>query len=292
MRVFKMIQNCNGDQEEIDRLRNFANWLLSVGEGTVQMVQNNIISLNPDMICESPTEMINAVYSNYEQEFQSPNYFKKRAILAASNKVVDQINSEMLDNTPGEERVFRSVDTVVDPDAGAIYSTEYLNMINLSGLPQHKLKLKVNSVIVLIRNLDVKHGHCNGTRYIIQHLSNRLITARKLHVTDDSDDMVLIPRIPNFTKENEFPFILKRLQFPVRLAFGMTFNRAQGQSIEICGILLSSSVWTHGQLYVALSRCGDPRNVHIYANQEEFNRIGLDPSIRYARNVVYTELFN
>jgi ATP-dependent DNA helicase PIF1 len=125
----------------------------------------------------------------------------------------------------------------------------------MSGLPEHTLKLKVGAPILLMPNLDVKTGHCNGTRYVIHQMSKFVITAKCLN----SDKIVLVPRIPTFTKDTEYPFIMERLQFPVKLAFALTLDRAQGQSIEKCGILLPTSVWTHGQLYVALSRCSDKK---------------------------------
>ena len=51
-----------------------------------------------------------------------------------------------------------------------------------------------------------------------------------------------------------YPLILKRRQFPVRLCFAMTINKAEGQSLKYVGIHLISPVFCHGQLYVALSR--------------------------------------
>ena len=86
------------------------------------------------------------------------------------------------------------------------------------------------------------------------------------------------------------PFVLKRLQFPIKLAFALTINRAQGQSINKCGILLPKSVWTHGQIYVAFSRCGNPRNIFVWADQEEFIQLKLPPTKKYMRNVVYKEV--
>jgi Helicase len=145
----------------------------------------------------------------------------------------------------------------------------------------------VGAPIILLTNLDVKNGHCNGTRYLVHNMSRFLITAKCL----DSNNIILIPRIPTLTKEGEYPFIMRRLQFPVKLAFAMTFNRAQGQSLQKCGILLPDCVWTHGQLYVALSRCSDKRNLRIYANQEEFTTLNLPMGHSYTRNVVYNEMF-
>ena len=67
--------------------------------------------------------------------------------------------------------------------------------------------------------------------------------------------VVLIPRIRLSLNAETLPVSLKRLQFPVRLAFAMTINKSQGQSVEHVGINLQTSVFSHGQLYMAFSRC-------------------------------------
>ena len=78
------------------------------------------------------------------------------------------------------------------------------------------------------------------------------------------------------------------------LAYYMTFNRAQGQSVEKCGLLLPQSLFTHGQLYVGLSRCRDPKNVFVCANQEDFwvLDVDLDHNATYTRNIACKEVFN
>ncbi|CAF4678937.1 unnamed protein product, partial [Rotaria magnacalcarata] len=53
---------------------------------------------------------------------------------------------------------------------------------------------------------------------------------------------------------NDMPFQFKRLQFPVRLAFAMSINKPQGQSLKVAGINLGAPCFSHGQLYVAYSR--------------------------------------
>ncbi|RPD80444.1 hypothetical protein L226DRAFT_201048 [Lentinus tigrinus ALCF2SS1-7] len=56
---------------------------------------------------------------------------------------------------------------------------------------------------------------------------------------------------------------LSRRQFPVGLAFAMSINKAQGQSVKYVGLDLRVPVFTHGQLYVALSRSTSSDHIHV-----------------------------
>ena len=75
---------------------------------------------------------------------------------------------------------------------------------------------------------------------------------------------VFLPRIPLCPSDDEmFPFQFKRKQFPIRLSFAMTVNKAQGQTIPNVGVYLPEPVFSHGQLYVALSRATARSNIKI-----------------------------
>jgi len=97
-----------------------------------------------------------------------------------------------------------------------------------------------------------------------------------------------------YSEETSFPVAWKRVQFPVLLAYYLTIARVQGQTLEHIGIDLPQSVFGHGQLYTAESRCGDPNNISVYANQMEFEGIAheLKEGVAYTRNVVYNEVFH
>ena len=96
---------------------------------------------------------------------------------------------------------------------------------------------------------------------------------------------MLIPRIRLLSNAETLSVPLKRLQFPVRLAFVMIINKSQGQSVEHVGINLQTLVFSHGQLYAAFSRCTSPLNISVLLleQSQESKRI---------LNVVYKEVFN
>jgi len=177
----------------------------------------------------------------------------------------------------GEAVTCLSVDTVAEVDQQAIYLAEYLNSLNLSGLPPHDLRLKIGAPVMLLLNIDPVRGHCNGTRYIVRQIQNRYIEAQIKGGEYDSNTL-LIPRVELSPTDACLLFTLKRRQFPVRPAFAMSINKAQGQTLQCVGVLLDEPVFTHGQLYVAASRCGDPDNIRFLVPQSQ------------TANVVYREV--
>ena len=56
----------------------------------------------------------------------------------------------------------------------------------------------------------------------------------------------------------------KRLQFSIKLTFRMTINKAQDQTLRVAGIYLTTQCFSHGQLYVALSRVTSKQNVFVF----------------------------
>ena len=134
---------------------------------------------------------------------------------------------------------------------------------------------------MILRNINPRQGLCNGTRVIFDKcLNNKLLQCRIV----ETNQVVLIPRITFIPKANEYPFEWQRRQFPVRPAFAMTINKAQGQTLRYAGVWLRGDVFTHGQLYVACSRVSDEENLYF--------AIVKDPlrSQPTAANLVYNEV--
>lgn len=88
------------------------------------------------------------------------------AILCPKNIDVDEINEKVLDLFDGSVSTYLSSDSIDDSDGNDIenYPVEFLNEPTPSGMPVHRMHLKVGSVIMLLRNLNTKRGLCNGTR--------------------------------------------------------------------------------------------------------------------------------
>ncbi|GBN43647.1 hypothetical protein AVEN_262628-1 [Araneus ventricosus] len=135
----------------------------------------------------------------------------------------------------------------MDNEQVTSYPVEFLNSLELSKVPSHKLRLKIGVPVLLMRNLDAPRL-CNGTRLQITHLGSNIIRATVMTGIARGES-VLIPRIPIIP--TDLPFQFKRLQFPLKLAFGMAINKAQGQTLKVAGVHLEKPCFSHGQLYVA-----------------------------------------
>jgi hypothetical protein len=300
MRVLRLLQGTgDGAAAEATRLQEFADYLLRVGDGTEPLHDVggvHMIRIPPEMVCpgDGIKDLIEDVFGelrNISDPAARAAFLTERAILTPLNHDVDAINkmvSEADMFPPGqpvaERRTYISADSVMDPQQAGQYPTEFLNSLDFSGVPPHELHLQVGCPIILLRNLT--SGLANGTRLIVKGFMDTCLDAEVI-TGPSAGQRVLIPRLAITPSDTDnWPFTLRRRQFPVRSAFAMTINKSQGQTFKTVGLYLPKPVFTHGQLYVAFSRVGDGIGVRLLIPEALLD----DHGGTYTQNVVYAEV--
>ena len=168
------------------------------------------------------SDLVDAVFPSIATRFNDASWVGKRAILSPSNMEVAEVNSAVLQRLPGDEVLLKSIDTT--EEGGADYPPEFLNTCELSGIPPHSLALKPGCLVILLRNVDQRAGHCNGTKYVVVNIKPHVLELRSVD-TYNRGATILLPRIISISKTKTLPFTLRRKQFPVKLAYGITANK-------------------------------------------------------------------
>jgi hypothetical protein len=255
--------------------KDFAKNLLDIGDGKTD--QEGFAAV-PDSVFSSG-DLVEEIYGDI---FRNNNFssLADRAILATLNTTVDFYNQNVVASFPGDfHDTYFSIDET-NPDNKFSVSLDILNKLSSSGLSDHELKVKKDCPLILLRNLNLNAGLCNGTRL-------QLLTPMKnlLHCMitngDKKGDIVFIPRI-TLVEDKKFSFVLKRHQFPVKLAFSYSINKSQSQTFEKIGIDLETDVFSHGQLYVALSRVRSWDGIKI--------KLAADNTEKKVKNIVWQEV--
>ncbi|XP_010496514.1 PREDICTED: uncharacterized protein LOC104773570 [Camelina sativa] len=281
-------------KQEASEIEEFSKWILAVGEGKINEPNDGVceIDIPQELLIpegSSPLEsIIEAVYGKNFATQKDPKFFQERAILCPTNEDVNSINDVMLSSLNAEERIYLSSDSIDPQDKRAlknkVYSPDFLNTIKVSGIPYHRLRLKIGCPIMLMRNIDPHGGLMNGTRLQITQMADHVLQARILTGTRVGK-IVLIPRMLISPSDTRLPFKMRRRQFPVSVAFAMTINKSQGQSLENVGIYLPRPVFSHGQLYVAMSRVKSKSGLKMLITDAEGK-----PQTK-TTNVVFKEVF-
>ena len=79
---------------------------------------------------------------------------ENRVILTTTNNRADSINSLIISGFQALEMDYFSIDTVINSEESVHFPTEFLNSQIPSGMPPHKISLKVGVPIVLLKNLN------------------------------------------------------------------------------------------------------------------------------------------
>lgn len=211
-----------------------------------------------------------------------PEDFADRGILSPTNVSTDEINNHILDLLPNQAHTLNSVNTLIKSnptDIAEVASVEFLQSIDVPGVPPHSLNLKVGCIVMFIRNVNFDSGIVNGRKGIVRAISSRIIDVQ---VLAPGSPLVKIPRILFEVKVGKKGMSFHRRQFPLRVCYAMTINKSQGQTLARVGLDLRSDVFCHGQLYVALSRTTSIANILCLVQPER-----LINGVPHIANCVY-----
>ena len=262
----------------------FVEELRQIGMGELEkfIEGTNSIKIDEENVVQTEQNLIDFCFEPEWLQYPTANIQKLcgSAILCPTNKVVQDINEKILSNMQGEERVFHSIDTVISdkeiPEFNGDlneHSIEAMHKIETAGMPPHELKLKVGAIVMLIKNLSVFTGLCNGTRMQVIGFNKSLLKCKVLSGSKaQNGEIVFLPLCKfEYGKVVSEPGVhFMRTQFPVKLSFAISINKAQGQTLDRVGLNFKhGQCFSHGQLYTAMSRVRTKDSLRILPASKE-----------------------
>jgi hypothetical protein len=214
----------------------------------------------------------------YPNNIYDPDIAMKHVVLCSTNEVVNDWNQKIQDLNK-DNLVHRCLSrdefNEVDDLHGNLQqylTTDILNSINSTSVPPHELNLKVNDVCLVVRPMMCDDIATN-MRVKLLYISPYLIRAAVLTDMSDTQNqrVVFIPRYRFKFRMKYGSFQMLRTQFPLRLAYAMTINKAQGQTLEHVLFDCRSEPFSHGHTYVAMSRVRDVNNIKMFISNEQLH---------------------
>lgn len=243
----------------------YSRFLEDVGNGRIDK-----ISVPVERIVHSFAEMIDVVYGN--------NFPENHQILALTLETCAEINTMCIAKLDGDMIEVAAVDIYVDCANPDDFPPDYVESVHMNGAPPFMLNLKVGARFMCIRNLNAKRGLINGTLLKILDVSQRFIQCQILSGPATGGVEILLKCVFTISPEaSGLPFTITRRQYPIIPAYCLSVHKAQGQTIKFCGLIFESDPFTHGQLYVALSRvaCWDCLVVLLHSGETHIHNCVL-----------------
>ena len=162
----------------------FANWLLAVGNGLVP----NPVALDPLKIhvVSRPIQLVAATFGTVINS-NNIRSLLKNIIVSPTNVNVQLLNAQVLALVEGPNCMRYSIDTVdIHVDGSTKVPIEFTQKLTPPGMPPHILNIKVNAVYMLLRNMNVEQGLCNGSRFLVKDINKHSLVCELIR--DDHMD--------------------------------------------------------------------------------------------------------
>ena len=234
-------------QDQIVIMEEYARFLLIVRNGsapTLTAHECQVLGLNSrvkdfiilpqNIIKNSYQNMLECAYPDFEthcrRHISEDRYFANNIVISPTHETTNSINMLLFDKYPihdvenDDTSMAYSEDVLSDEDDPDIYSRDHLNTVVILNFANHCIPLRNGCVYMSLINLNSAASIQNETRFrLVSHneyqLTGRILTGPK------AGEMIQIP-------EHHQTCDFYRLQFPIIMAFAITIDKSQGQSIE------------------------------------------------------------
>ena len=170
VKTLKLTTNMRVRLQNDDSGQTFSDQLLAIGNGKLSVDSISGRIQLPAEFCNlvtSKNELIEKVFPNILNNYKNNKFLSERAILAPKNIDVHEINNIVLTKIRDQAVLYKSVDTVLEPNEAVNYPSEFLNSMDLSGFPPDVLQLKIGVPKILLRKIN-SPKLCNGTRLAVK----------------------------------------------------------------------------------------------------------------------------
>jgi ATP-dependent exoDNAse (exonuclease V) alpha subunit len=203
------------------------------------------------------TENMEKYLNKYSLEAQKHKVTEDTIKLFSTNRKVDNVNAIKMRALKTKEFKCTAVDYISDSFFGPFEKMHDKNAsMLLDASASREFSCKVGAKVMITRNME--GGLVNGHRGVVTDID-----------FEDETISVDIRGVPGIVVIRKFEFdtplerkTIRRIQFPLRLAFAITVHRSQGMTLENVYVD-ASNFFAPGMLYVAMSRIKDPEEMAI-----------------------------